>query len=112
MIDAKLDCRHFKGDKPCVPHKEHGVICNDCNHYDKIGKRILLINLEYSGDVLRTRGGGGRGQPVGVGSYREDRIVLTGSTALERFPCILGDGESSAFCGYEEVAALMERRRA
>ncbi|MBI4163090.1 MAG: glycosyltransferase family 9 protein [Candidatus Aenigmarchaeota archaeon] len=54
MIEPKYDCKHFIGYKPCLPHKNHGVICNNCDRYEKIGKRILLINLEYSGDVLRT----------------------------------------------------------
>ena len=24
------DCRHFKGDRPCVPHKREGVHCEGC----------------------------------------------------------------------------------
>jgi heptosyltransferase-2 len=57
--DLKTDCRHFRGDIPCRPHKEHGVHCVDergvdCPHYDRIRKRILIIKLGALGDVIRT----------------------------------------------------------
>jgi ADP-heptose:LPS heptosyltransferase len=57
--DLKLDCRHFRGDLPCAPHKAHGVHCVDargkeCRHYDRVGKRILIIKLGAIGDVIRT----------------------------------------------------------
>ncbi|MEK6571360.1 MAG: glycosyltransferase family 9 protein [Bacteroidota bacterium] len=55
----KTDCRHFKGDIPCAPHKRHDVHCtdehgNDCRHYDPVDKRILIIKLGAAGDVIRT----------------------------------------------------------
>ncbi len=55
----KRDCRHFKGDIPCKPHKQYGVHCidakgNACKYYDKTGKRILIIKLGAIGDVIRT----------------------------------------------------------
>lgn len=49
-----LDCRHFRGDIPCRPHKTHGVHCKDCTFYDPIQKRILIIKLGAIGDVIRT----------------------------------------------------------
>ena len=49
----KTDCRHFKGDRPCDPHKESGVKCNDCNYYQPISFKILIIKLDAVGDVLR-----------------------------------------------------------
>ncbi|MBI4547462.1 MAG: glycosyltransferase family 9 protein [Ignavibacteriae bacterium] len=57
--DLKYDCRYFRGDIPCKPHKEHGVHCldeqgNDCKHYDPVGKKILIIKLGAMGDVIRT----------------------------------------------------------
>lgn len=57
--DLKLDCRHFRGDVPCKPHKEHGVHCveaggGDCRYYDPVSKRILIIKLGAIGDVIRT----------------------------------------------------------
>jgi len=50
----KPDCQHFKGDRPCDPHKESGVKCNDCNYYQPISFKILIIKLDAVGDVLRT----------------------------------------------------------
>src|SRR2546426_467248 len=57
--DLKLDCRHFRGDVPCRPHKLHGVHCVDerggaCVHYEAARKRILIIKLGAIGDVIRT----------------------------------------------------------
>ena len=48
------DCRHFRSDVPCKLHKEHGVHCDKCEHYDKIICKILIIKLDAPGDVLRT----------------------------------------------------------
>lgn len=55
----KTDCRFFRGDIPCKPHKEHGVHCvdeqgGDCVYYDPTEKKILIIKLGALGDVLRT----------------------------------------------------------
>ncbi|MFZ5432604.1 MAG: glycosyltransferase family 9 protein [Calditrichota bacterium] len=48
------DCRHFRGDIPCKPHKREGVICEHCSHYDPVDQRILIIKLAAAGDVIRT----------------------------------------------------------
>ena len=48
------DCRHFIDYKPCKPHKKFGVACEGCPYYEKTEKKILIINLEAIGDVLRT----------------------------------------------------------
>lgn len=50
----KINCAHFKGDRPCNPHKENGVKCSDCNYYQPISFKILIIKLDAVGDVLRT----------------------------------------------------------
>jgi heptosyltransferase-2 len=50
----KADCRHFRGDVPCAPHKREGVHCADCSYYDPIAERILIIKLGAIGDVIRT----------------------------------------------------------
>lgn len=57
--NLKTDCRFFRGDIPCKPHKLHGVHCTDergnaCQHYDQVDKRILIIKLGAIGDVIRT----------------------------------------------------------
>ena len=57
--DLKFDCRHFRGDVPCKPHKQHSVHCidehgNDCTYYDQTTKKILIIKLGAIGDVIRT----------------------------------------------------------
>ncbi|OGU70976.1 MAG: hypothetical protein A3H45_12550 [Ignavibacteria bacterium RIFCSPLOWO2_02_FULL_55_14] len=58
-LTLKTDCRHFRGDIPCTPHKQHGVHCVDargavCPYYDPVGERILIIKLGAIGDVIRT----------------------------------------------------------
>lgn len=59
ISQIKFDCRHFRGDIPCKPHKEVGVHClderrNECKYYDPVNKRILIIKLGAIGDVIRT----------------------------------------------------------
>ncbi len=59
VSDLKTDCRAFRGDIPCKPHKEFGVHCVDakgkpCAFYDPADKRILVIKLGAIGDVIRT----------------------------------------------------------
>ena len=59
MNSLKTDCRHFRGDVPCKPHKQFGVHCVDekgdvCPHYDGTDTRILIIKLGAIGDVIRT----------------------------------------------------------
>lgn len=44
------DCRHFSGYKPCI----HKRTCEGCGEYSPVGTRILLINLDAMGDVVRT----------------------------------------------------------
>src|SRR5579871_6745596 len=48
------DCRHFRGDIPCKPHKDHGVHCDGCDYYAPVSENILIIKLGAAGDVLRT----------------------------------------------------------
>ncbi len=48
------NCRHFRGDIPCRPHKEKGVHCSDCADYAPMKERILIIKLGAAGDVIRT----------------------------------------------------------
>lgn len=50
----KTDCRYFRGDVPCRPHKDHGVHCDGCTYYDPVDKNILIIKLGAIGDVVRT----------------------------------------------------------
>jgi ADP-heptose:LPS heptosyltransferase len=59
VSDLKYDCRYFRGDIPCKPHKKYGVHCIDagrrpCQYYDSTSKRILIIKLGAIGDVIRT----------------------------------------------------------
>src|SRR4030042_5522461 len=48
------NCRDFRGDIPCRPHKEKGVHCSDCADYAPMKERILIIKLGAAGDVIRT----------------------------------------------------------
>ncbi len=45
-----LDCRYYRGDKPC----KYKRLCDGCPEYSPMGKRILIIKLAATGDVLRT----------------------------------------------------------
>lgn len=49
-----IDCKFFRGDVPCMPHKAEGVHCEGCSYYSPIEKRILVIKLGAMGDVIRT----------------------------------------------------------
>jgi len=53
-LTLKTDCKHFPGDRPCIPHKKTGVKCDDCTNYQPINFKILIIKLDAVGDVLRT----------------------------------------------------------
>ncbi|MCX7984577.1 MAG: glycosyltransferase family 9 protein [Bacteroidetes bacterium] len=53
-MNVEHRCRFFKGDIPCVPHKQHGVHCEDCTYKDIIKQDILIIKLGAIGDVIRT----------------------------------------------------------
>ena len=48
------DCRHYRGDRPCIYHKKDGVKCGDCRYYSPFSEKILIIKLDALGDVLRT----------------------------------------------------------
>ncbi|ALD20418.1 glycosyltransferase family 9 protein [Hymenobacter sp. DG25A] len=53
-ITVHPDCRHFRGDIPCRPNKEHGYQCGGCPVYAPVLQRILIIKLGAIGDVIRT----------------------------------------------------------
>jgi len=53
-MKVKTDCRFFRGDMPCRPHKTDRVHCEGCRFYDAITKKILIIKLGAIGDVIRT----------------------------------------------------------
>ena len=49
-----IDCKYYKGYKPCDFHKDDKRKCKDCAEYLPIKSRILIIKLDALGDVLRT----------------------------------------------------------
>ncbi len=53
-MTIRTDCRRYRTDRPCAPHKETGVKCTECLQFDPIESRVLLIKLGAMGDVLRT----------------------------------------------------------
>jgi len=53
-IELKTDCRHFRSDRPCAPHKLRGKMCATCDEYDPSASRVLIVKLGAMGDVLRT----------------------------------------------------------
>lgn len=50
-FEAKLDCRHYLGDRPC-----RFDCCGTCDHYEPMGFRVLVIKTAAIGDVVRTAG--------------------------------------------------------
>jgi lipopolysaccharide heptosyltransferase III len=50
MPPWKLDCRYFMSDRPCRFKR----VCEGCDQYSPMGKRILIVKLAAIGDVLRT----------------------------------------------------------
>jgi heptosyltransferase-2 len=53
-LKLNRDCKYYKGDIPCKPHKQYGVHCDHCNYYKKINRHILIIKQGARGDVIRT----------------------------------------------------------
>jgi len=51
--EIAFDCKFFLGDRPCVWHKQSGVLCT-CDRYEKVEERLLIIKLDAMGDVLRS----------------------------------------------------------
>jgi ADP-heptose:LPS heptosyltransferase len=47
------DCRFFLGDRPCIWHKQTGVLCT-CDHYERVEERLVIVKLDAMGDVLRS----------------------------------------------------------
>jgi heptosyltransferase-2 len=48
------DCRHFRPDRPCLPHKLEGRTCPACDRYEPAPDSLLIVKLAAAGDVLRT----------------------------------------------------------
>ena len=48
------DCRHYRGDVPCKPHKDNGVHCQGCPRFEQTREKILIVKLGAIGDVIRT----------------------------------------------------------
>src|SRR3990172_428422 len=54
LSEIKFDCMHFRAEIPCVPNKLRDKVCSNCDEYDKIETRILIIKLGAIGDVMRS----------------------------------------------------------
>lgn len=48
------NCRHFRSDRPCEPHKREGFLCDRCPVYEALDTNILILKFDAVGDVLRT----------------------------------------------------------
>ncbi|PYR61409.1 MAG: hypothetical protein DMF91_09800 [Acidobacteria bacterium] len=51
--EVAWDCKFFLGDRPCVWHKQSGVLCT-CDRYEPVEQRLLIVKLDAMGDVLRS----------------------------------------------------------
>ncbi|HHI79637.1 MAG TPA: glycosyltransferase family 9 protein [Planctomycetes bacterium] len=54
LASLRRDCRHFRPERPCKPHKREGYLCPDCPEYDPAGFRVAIVKLAAVGDVLRS----------------------------------------------------------
>lgn len=54
MRTVRTDCGHYRGDRPCAPHKRDGVVCEGCGQFMAAGPSVLIVKLDAMGDVLRT----------------------------------------------------------
>ncbi|MBI2968453.1 MAG: glycosyltransferase family 9 protein [Bacteroidetes bacterium] len=52
--NIQFNCRYFRGDVPCIPNKERNKICDTCDEFSPVSKRILIIKLGAVGDVIRS----------------------------------------------------------
>ena len=79
-MKINIDCRFYSGNKPCQYHKLDKRLCENCEEYQKIEKRILIIKLDAMGDVLRTTSI----LPALARKYKNSEIVwITRKNALE-----------------------------
>lgn len=54
-MEWKTDCKEFRNTEPChILESEGYSSCANCEYYDPISKKILIIKLGAAGDVLRT----------------------------------------------------------
>jgi ADP-heptose:LPS heptosyltransferase len=51
--EVAYNCKYYLGDRPCVCHKQKGVVCR-CEQYAPLKGNLLIIKLDAMGDVLRT----------------------------------------------------------
>ena len=49
----RFDCLHYRGDRPCAPHRETGVRCT-CDSFTEVRRTGVIIKLGAAGDVIRT----------------------------------------------------------
>jgi ADP-heptose:LPS heptosyltransferase len=54
VTHVHTDCRQYRASRPCDPHKQHGARCDNCQEYDPLDQRTLIVKLGALGDVLRT----------------------------------------------------------
>jgi len=132
MDPLKTDCRHFRSDRPCTPHKLHGVICaTDEQYYDKVERRLLIVKLAAIGDVLRTTSllpgihkrwprshvtwvTAPGAAPLFKGNKLVDRVLTFDGTApielaVERFDAILNPDAAADACALAHFARGEQR---
>jgi heptosyltransferase-2 len=132
MDPVKTDCRHFRPDRPCTPHKLHGVVCGTCTeHYDPVRTRLLIVKMAAVGDVLRTtsllpgihkRWPGAhitwvtspRAAPLFRNSPLVDRVLTFSGTVpvellVERFDVIINPDAAADACAIAHLAQGEQR---
>lgn len=47
------DCVYYRGDRPCKPHMQTGVLCK-CNAYAPVTRKLLFVLMSSRTDVIRS----------------------------------------------------------
>lgn len=101
-VVVKKECRFYRGDVPCKPHKNEGVVCGHCPHYSRIEYRILIIKLGAAGDVIRTT-------PLLERLHKE--YAFSHVTWLTEYPCFVpSDVDSVMNFDLRNVQTLLAKR--
>lgn len=96
------DCRHWRGDKPCLENR----LCDGCLSYLPLQEKILIIKLGARGDVLRTT-------PLLAGlRKRHPQAHITWLTAPESLELLEGLPGINRLLAYsaESLVELLARR--
>lgn len=131
-MKIRTDCRHYRVDRPCAPHKAFGARCESCEHYAPTDERVLVVKLDAMGDVLRTTSlleplfrrhprahvtwvTRANAAPLLAGNPRVDRVLTVESSYLElllaeSFDLVLAPDADPLAASIASLARAAEKR--